>query len=429
MRSKEDIHMSSMNFAEATEYVVDSFFAPSIFKPILLMGNQGIGKSAVAKVAAEIMRATGKKVRIVDKRLASCDAGDIMGIPYNDAGTMRYAKGSWFPAEVITDVKATVKKALATIGADISSTDPDEYVILFLDEVNRAPRDVQQAVFQLVYDRCLDDLLMSSKCVVMSAMNDNSDLYQTVRMDPAFLDRFFMAQFKPSDTEWLSFMDIETAAGRGHNAVPAFLKGHPTYVDPSNQMIEESTEKNTKTFSRRSWSSLSAMLRARCDLKENDVKDWDVSYLVRYCSCMVGVDAGTKLARFIENEYQTLDPKEVLKNYTPETAARIRKARTDEQTALAEEIVKLITDSDEKKFTDKIQLNVFKLLVDFNDEPAKMMIESWNKKKGAQLLKFLRRADLGEVSREIGKDSAGNVVIKTYKKPLERQTDMHAVTM
>ena len=246
--------MSSMNFTEATEYVVDSFFAPSIFKPILLMGNQGIGKSAVAKVAAEIMRATGKKVRIVDKRLASCDAGDIMGIPYNDGGVMRYAKGSWFPAEVITDVKATVKKALATIGADISSNDPDEYVILFLDEVNRAPRDVQQAVFQLVYDRCLDDLLMSSRCVVMSAMNDNSDLYQTVRMDPAFLDRFFMAQFKPSDTEWLSFMDIETAAGRGHNAVSAFLKGHPTYVDPSNQMIEESTEKNPKTFSRRSWS-------------------------------------------------------------------------------------------------------------------------------------------------------------------------------
>jgi hypothetical protein len=272
----------------------------------------------------------------------------------------------------------------------------------------------------------LDELQLSHRCVIVSAMNDNSDIYQTTRMDPAFLDRFMIMQFKPSDTEWLTFMDAEVAAGRGHAAVPAFLRSHYTYIDPDNKMIEESTEKNTKTFSRRSWANLSAMLKARSDLKETDVKDWDVSYLARYCAGMVGVDAGTKLARFIENEYQTLDPKEVLKNYNDTMSARIRKASPDEQIALTSEIVKIIT-AEDCKFGDKMQVAAFRLLVDLVDDAAKKMIDEWNSKKGAQLLKFLRRTDLGEFTRPIGKDSAGNIVLKTYKKALERQTDLHVV--
>ena len=420
--------MSSFNFAEAKDYIVDSFYNPAVFKPLNLLGNQGIGKSSTVFAAAEFLRALGLKVRVVDKRLATAEAADFSGIPYNDNGVMRFAKFDWFPSEKLTkdEIKAVVNRNLATLGINLSSKDKDEYTILFLDEVNRAPRDVQQAVFQLVNDRCLDDLRLSHRCVIVAAMNDNSELYQTTRMDPAFLDRFMMMQFKPSDTEWLTYMDTEVAEGRGHGCVTSFLKSHPTYIDPSNQMIEESTEKNTKTFSRRSWTSLSSMLKARSDMKEQDVKDWDLSYLARYCSGLVGVDAGTKLARFIENEYQTLDPREVLKNYNAEMSKRIRKAGPDEQIALTGEIVKIIVE-DEKKFTDKMQSATFHLLVDLVDDAAKKLIDEWNAKKGSQLLKFLRRTDLGEFTREIGKDTAGNTVIKTYKKPLERQTDLHVV--
>ena len=197
--------MSSMNFKETTDYILDSFEDPSAFPPLLLMGDQGIGKSATAREAAKIMRSRGKKCRVIDLRLAHCDAGDIKGMPERGNGHVFYEKGDWFPIHV--EDRQKLKAMLESIGRKyIETTSDDEYVILFLDEINRAPRDVQQATFQLIYDRELDGIRLTDKCVIMSAINDNSDLYQTTRMDPALLDRFFMVKFMPSPDEWLSFL-------------------------------------------------------------------------------------------------------------------------------------------------------------------------------------------------------------------------------
>lgn len=419
--------MSSMNFAEAVEYVMDSFDAPDVFAPILLQGDMGIGKSAVAFVASNLLAAkTGKKVRVVDLRLAHCDAGDIKGMPERGNGYVFYEKGNWFPMHA--EDREQLKAVLASLGRPMAVLpgQEEELVILFLDEINRAPRDVQQAVFQLVYDRRLDDVRVSDNCVIMSAMNDNSDLYQTTRMDPALIDRFFVVKFKPSDAEWLNFFEGEIREQRAHDAVVRFLRSNSTYIDPSSEAIEASTDTNQKTFSRRSWFRLARMLKKREVLKEMDITEWDSGYLMRYASSMVGVEAGTKFTRYVESSYQSLSPKEVLFKYSDTLSKRVLQARPDELAALVDEISRIFLDLPMEERTDKVQSNVFRLMVDFPDEIAKKFADCLNAGgKSRFLATMLKREDLGSYRRVLGKNSEGKNEVKVYATAMQRFTDVH----
>jgi hypothetical protein len=62
--------------------------------------------------------------------------------------------------------------------------------ILFIDEANRAPRDVIQSVFQLVRDRRMHTHELPAGWRIVSAGNYESAGYDVRRMDEAFLSRF-----------------------------------------------------------------------------------------------------------------------------------------------------------------------------------------------------------------------------------------------
>lgn len=144
--------------------------------PVLLVGTMGVGKSQIMKQIADEL-----KINLIDLRLAQQESGDLIGLPYkNGDGGTHWAAPEWWPKE-------------GTRG------------ILFLDEINRAPNDVRQAVFQLVLDRKLHTHVLPKGWYVASAMNPDNGNYQVESLDPAMLRRFCTIEVTPDVDVWLSW--------------------------------------------------------------------------------------------------------------------------------------------------------------------------------------------------------------------------------
>jgi len=142
---------------------------------LMIWGDRGIGKSGIVRQVGEELGWP-----VIDLRLATQEVADLIGIPYEKDGTTRWAKPEWFP------------------------TEEQPHGILFLDEINRAQRDVVQAVFQLVLDHKLHTHVLPQGWTVVAAGNYFGS-YDVREMDEAMMSRF-------------GHIDVETSS----NAVTAF---------------------------------------------------------------------------------------------------------------------------------------------------------------------------------------------------------------
>ena len=125
--------------------------------------------------------------------------------------------------------------------------------VLFLDEIDRAVREVQQAGFELVLDHRLNMRYLPDGWRVVSAINQDGDIYHVNEMDVAFIDRFFVILFNPTIEEWFGFARKDKT--RIHSSIIEFLLKHPKLMDPSKEVIEN--HPGQKLYSRRSWEKFS----------------------------------------------------------------------------------------------------------------------------------------------------------------------------
>lgn len=175
--------------------------------PILMVGSMGIGKSQIVEqVANELaFELAGidpnldlsdprnyEKVRegfgFVDLRLATQEPADLIGYPYTENRVskvtkkefkvLRHAQPEWFPEE-------------GTRG------------IIFLDELNRAPTDVRQAIFQLVKERRLHTHRLPKGWFIVAAINPDNGNYQVESLDKAMIRRFCCIKVTSSPEIWL----------------------------------------------------------------------------------------------------------------------------------------------------------------------------------------------------------------------------------
>ena len=192
-------------------------------RSILLKAKHGVGKSSTVNQAA-IEEGWGFE----DVRLSQCDVGDIKGLPYREGNTTYFAKPKWWPR------------------------DSKSKGILFLDELNRASKDVTQAVFELCLDRSLDGDKLPDGWKVVSAINADEE-YDVMEMDPALSDRFFHIEFEPSVSEWLEWANND---GNVHQSIVQFVARNTNLLDPPVGNLEAG-----KIYpSRRSWEALSEFL-------------------------------------------------------------------------------------------------------------------------------------------------------------------------
>lgn len=202
----------------------------TIDSPIMLIGVHGSGKSEMVAQCAETLG-----LLFIDVRLSQFTEGDLLGVPYkSDKNTTRF-----FPPD---------RFQLAT----------ETPCLLFLDELNRATREVRQAVFQLADSGRIGSLQIHKHTKIVSAINPDNGAYEVNSLDPAELDRWFLFKFQPSVDEWLQWGAEQKNGQRNviSNEILDYIRANQDDLDPV--IVESQDQQNGP--SRRSWKRLDAAL-------------------------------------------------------------------------------------------------------------------------------------------------------------------------
>jgi len=282
---------------------------------VMIKGNHGIGKSQVVKQVADDLG-----IPMIDFRLSQNDVGDIKGIPFQRNGRTVFAPPELMP---ITEKDAKELKELLGLEEDIHLGRYGDKGILFLDEINRASREVQQAAFELVLDRRLNLRELPDGWRVVTAINDNDDLYTVGSLDPAFVSRFMVVDFNPSREEWLDWARKEGV----HDSVITFITKHTELLDPNKDTIDENNKEGVrKLFDRRSWHRFSDTIK---EFEANDYKilgktPKNLDYLHMLAAGFVGTVAATKFRSFIENDYDSLSADIILNKWDKGVEKRVQ---------------------------------------------------------------------------------------------------------
>jgi len=329
--------MVSMNITQ-TQYCLDTF--PNNIS-ILIVGDHGLGKSQTV-----IQHAEKHKRPCIDFRLSQVEASDLIGMPYIANGRSNNAKPWWFPMR--EEDELTLKQVIGHTSAVASGAYGDEGV-LFLDELNRAPRDVQQAVFELIHDRRLHGHKLPDGWRVVSAINGDSDIYTTTKMEPAMLSRFFVIEFKPTYEEWLRWADEYNPVTKHPNIHPViteFIRKNDMFLDATKEEMESAKLAGIqKVNDRRSWHKFSEVITKSVDDFEASKLPVDplskkpkaimitedplskqpkaVNWMFQLAGGFVGPTAQAKFKDFLETDYQALDANIIINKMTDEIAEKL----------------------------------------------------------------------------------------------------------
>lgn len=263
---------------------------------ILLIGEAGVGKSAVAKEIANVLNWP-----LIDRRLGQLEMGDLKGLftidkaPDSDKRVVKLALHDW------------LYKA---------STQP---CVILLDEFNRADPQVMKEAFELIYDRSLYGEKIHPDCIIIACVNPDSDHYQVVDMnDKALKRRFWRVRYQPTREEWLRW-----ARDNLHSYLYQFVSRDEhwdKYVD-----VRESDEASNPENSfptRASWEKVNDALTNEKHLSpgerpliENTHSEAHKHLFIHVVAGHLGQQVATALENFIEHDLAKLSAKQVVEDY------------------------------------------------------------------------------------------------------------------
>ena len=271
---------------------------------IILKGGHGLGKSEVmAQIAAEMSIEQGVPYQFIDQRLSQKEVGDIIGMPR--AVESYTGEKLFFENGKLVKKHVTMQNVTVYNPPDWFPTDPDSHGILFLDELNRATREVQQAAFELVLDYRLNFKDLPQGWLVVAAINDDTELYSVLDMDIALESRFLQIPFEPTVEEWMSHAkDIGV-----HDAIIKYLTKFDSKLD-----IPEKIEPGKIYPNRRSWVKLSKRMDNMAKLGHDLMKPDNSHLLIKVANGYVGSIA-VQFEDFIRKDYKVLTAEDILNKY------------------------------------------------------------------------------------------------------------------
>jgi hypothetical protein len=301
--------------------------------PVRIVGRMGIGKSfAVREAAIEMAKRCGRRfvewnnISTPDKMLYGGQLeGDLSkGSPTKD------------PVYIFADMRLTQMDS-TSFGMQVP--DPGRNFMrlipqllflalsrqgaagmLFLDEIGQADPSVQSAVHQLLGDRAMGDVTLSSEVSVVSAMNHAEDKNYQYEMAGTLRNRLCHIYLRtPTAREWL----LEYAHPRGvHPLVSAFIECNPAHL-----MIDDGVD----VFERdafptmRSWDYASRLLYTVLQGHSlSQLSDTVLCSINRVVASVVGPDCGASFAGYVST-VASYDLKKILAD--PETEIEKIEAR------------------------------------------------------------------------------------------------------
>jgi hypothetical protein len=373
---------------------------------ILVDGNHGIGKSAVTKAISEDyckrLEAQHAKDGIpfdpkedfgfIDIRLSQNDVGDLKGIPLEAGGFTFFAPPHWYPMH--EEDEAVLEKRLKDAGKEYSPFNTAKHGVLFLDEFNRATREVSQVAFELVLDRRLNGWRIPAGWKIMAAINGDSDLYQIIEMDPALTDRFFMVKYVPTFDEWFSWAkgtyvdDFGNTRQNLHPAVLGYVQKKNDAIDPSKDEISKATTEGSKIQSRRSWHRLSLTIDRYESLAQMGIdgvedpldltSDKATKELVGIAQGFIGTTWALDFVEYVKRDYKIMTPKDILNKYSEKVSDHIRQAEAPELAELVRNVVEEFKKMEGKLLTDKQKKNVYRFIMDMKNEATANLWQAWS---------------------------------------------------
>jgi len=234
-----------------------------IEQPILLKAIHGVGKSESVKEFFE-----SKGYRVIPFFLGQMsDAGDVLGLPdkveKNGIKNTDFCPPTWWPK------------------------DPNEKVVLFFDELNRAKPELLQVIMDLVLNRKLAGRSLPKSTRIIAAINPPEDeIYQVENLEPALLDRFNCYDFKPTVDEWIDWATKEKV----NRHIIGFISRHNNLLDPPSSKEQRANEVYP---SRRSWKRVSDIINNNSDLlKQQEI-------LATIMLGIVGVSATSSFMKYL----------------------------------------------------------------------------------------------------------------------------------
>lgn len=341
-----------MNFEETVETLASLPQDQSV----LIIGKHGVGKSDAVRAAGLSLG-----IPVIDQRLSQCDVGDMKGMPFCVNGRTFFAPPDWFPLKECDAQE--MKKKLNLDEADILKH--SESGILFLDEIDRANREVQQAAFEIVLDHRLNMRYLPDGWRVVSACNADGDIYHVNEMDPAFIDRFFLINFNPTKEEWFKFARTDS---RIHPAVIEFLTKFPNLMDPTKEVIESNP--GQKLYSRRSYEKFSRALlnheklntAGKVKYSLMDKSPQGLTMLTLLAQGFLGTTCGVQFRNFIETDYQSLNGDTILNKWSKTVEDKIKQIVADKKIielgSYNQLIINYVQDEKIKKLSPKQSKNL-----------------------------------------------------------------------
>jgi len=299
------------------KYYIKTFAENNAQVPILLVGDMGIGKSQVVQQVAKDLG-----YEYVDLRAATQDPGDLIGIPTKieekDESGKTILKTMW--ARPVWMPPANVK------------------LILVLEEINRAPIDVRQALFQVVTEYKIHTHELPKHTQIIACINPSDSIYQVEDLDPAFYTRFFNVEMTADVDEWLQYMHSIS----GHPVVIQFINVH-------NDLLCKPTDKGACPIPR-TWDKLSRALTYVTD----DKKIFDLAV------GLVGNEAAVAFRKFCDKAYKKpVTGAEILEDFK-KVKVRLEEQRQDQTYNTVQDITALIGSG-----KAKLKKKEFDNLVDF----------------------------------------------------------------
>ena len=329
-------------------------------RSVLVRGKHGLGKSEVVKqTAAELSQETGKVYEFIDIRLSQREVGDIIGLP-RSVDTYDVTKTVFKDGKTENQAE-TVRNVMIHDLPVWFPRDPDSCGIIFLDELDRASREVQQAGFELVLDYRLNLHRLPEGWRVVSAINGDPDgqgNYQVLEMDPALCDRFFVIDFKPTVPEWLDY----AKSAEVHDAIVKYITKLPSDLDTPDKI-----EPGQIYQSRRAWVMFSDAIKHLASIGHDPLKDLD--YLHQMAKGYLGTTLAQNFTEYVRTDYRIFSPEEILNKFDKDMEKAFGEMEASEVAFYSKIISEHVKDSG-GKLTDKQGENLKKFYLTIPKEAA-----------------------------------------------------------
>lgn len=255
---------------------------PYLFKAKLtpfIWGHAGIGKTTVVR---DVAKSFGYKFFALYLG-TQADPGDVLGLQdfvKDDTGR-----------SVATDfaIPLYLKEII-----DYCVVNPDSGAVLFLDEFNRARKDILQGMFSLALDGKFHTMQLPPNCYLVAAGNPPTEEYMTTDVDEtALMSRFVHIKLEPSFNEFIDYAKTQ----KFEPTLISFLQEQPELVSDHRSAFNLPVKVDNRSYER-----ASRLFKAETPT--------DLLYLLLHG--ILGIERTVQYAQHLKNLEKPLTAREVL---------------------------------------------------------------------------------------------------------------------